>query len=107
MDSSFFPDQSYLIATHIILTKGKQKLVSVNFISSIALLYFNTYSAELYSTLAIVKLTEYLIMLSYTKLLSYQIKVDSDCSSVLSFLPSTPKIISNNILLHQIKREIL
>ena len=63
VDRSFFPIRSHLITAHIILLKGKQKLGDTQFISLVALPHCNAYSAKLYGTLAILKLTEYLISL--------------------------------------------
>ena len=61
VDGSFYPNQSHLIAAYIIITTHQIKLGSAYFISLIALLYRNTYSAELYRDLAIMKIVEYLI----------------------------------------------
>jgi len=85
VDESFFLIRSHLIAAHIILLKGKQKLNDAQFILLVALPHCNAYSAELCGTLAILKLTKYLISLLTQKLDKYKIEVDCYFSSVLDF----------------------
>ena len=93
---------------HIVIKIGRNKIGTANFICSVAIPYHNVYAAELCSTLAIVKIIQYIIIKSYTPITSNLIiKVNSDYDLVLSFLLSNQKIITNNVSLYQIKREII
>ena len=62
VDGLFYPDQSHLIAAHIIITIHQTKLGSADFISLIALPYRNVYSTELYEALVVMKIVKYLIL---------------------------------------------
>jgi len=56
--------RSQFISAHIIITTGQRKISMVNFICLVAILYCNTYTAELYGTLAIIKLVQYITLKS-------------------------------------------
>ena len=84
------------------------KVGTADFICSITLPYQIAHVAELCRTLATMKLTKYLIkLLPSPPTLSVKIRIHSDYKSVLSFLPSQYKIVSNMTPLHQVKREIM
>ena len=57
-----YPDQSHLIAAHIIITIHQTKLGSADFISLIALPYRNACFTELCRALVVIKIVEYLIL---------------------------------------------
>ena len=108
VDRSFFPKRSNLISAYIIITTKNHKIGTANFILSVALPYHSAYSAELCGTLAIHIIMEYLILSFYNQIRKpTKIKIASDCSSVLRFIITSPKIASIATLLHPIRREIL
>ena len=107
IDSSFFPQCSYLILAHIIIISNNEKIGKANFICTIALPYRDSYALELCSTLAIMKIVKYLILESNDRENQFAISINTDCTLVIFFLFSTLKIISNIISLYQVKREIL
>jgi len=108
IDGSFFPQNSKYIAAHIIITKGKKKLGIANFICTISIPYCHAYVAELCGTLAIFKIIQLYLLSSLITLISpVPVEVNSDCALVLSFIPSSQKIINNSISLYQVKQEIL
>ena len=56
--------KSQFILAHIVITRGWNKIGTANFICSVVTLYRQAYAAELCSTLAIVKIVQYIILKS-------------------------------------------
>jgi len=108
VDGSFFPIKSQFISAHIIITRGRNKIGIADFICLVAILYCKAYAAELCGALAIAKIAQYIVLKSDIPITPNPIiEVNSNCDLVLSFLPSTQKIVKNNMSLHQIKQEII
>ena len=107
VDRSYFLEKSVFISAHMIITLNQIKLGIADFISTVAPRYCSTYTAELYSTLAVYFIMEFLI-LKYPDLVlkQYSIFISLDSATVLSFLSSLPKMIPITSSLYQIKEEI-
>ena len=100
--------KSQFILAYIVITRGRNKIGTANFICLVIILYRQAYATELYGTLAIIKIIQYIILKSDTPVTpNLIIKVNSDYDSMLSFLPPNQKIVTNNMSLHQIKWEII
>ena len=57
VNSSFYPNQSYLISAYFVVVVENTVLVKGRFIKIVALDYYHTYLVELYNTLLIFKLS--------------------------------------------------
>ena len=62
VNGSFYTNKSRCIAVYFIITQGEKKLASRDLITTVALKYQNTYSAEIYIVLVYLKLIEFILI---------------------------------------------
>ena len=77
-----------------------------DFISLVAKEYYHLYVAELCGTLLIMSGVDYILWRSLYPSQAFNLKIGSDCKSVLNSLYNTSPVITLSTYLHQVVQEI-
>jgi len=100
----FFPEKSHLILTYTLASINNKIIIKAAFSTTVAIEYWYSYTAELYETLGV-----FIIVDVYTSIESYSkinININTDFQDIINTLHELPFLVSFNLHLHKIRREI-